>query len=111
MEALERIVNPSIGVLTNIGQAHQENFSNLSEKCSEKLRLFKNVNILVANTDVQPLASQIKEKGLEDRLFRWSTQDKSAQDYVVSSVKAQYIRPISGKTAFLAEASLALGNP
>jgi len=30
---------------------------------------------------------------------------------VVSSVKAQYIRPISGKTAFLAEASLALRNP
>lgn len=90
MEALERIVHPSIGVLTNIGQAHQENFSNLSEKCSEKLRLFKNVNILVANTDVQPLASQIKEKGLEDRLFRWSTQDKSAQVYVVSSVKAEH---------------------
>ena len=39
MEKLETIIRPTIGVLTNIGSAHDEGFSNTNEKIKEKLRL------------------------------------------------------------------------
>lgn len=41
MNALKRMIKPTIGILTNIGGAHQENFFSLQEKCMEKLTLLK----------------------------------------------------------------------
>lgn len=41
MAALERIIQPTIGVFTGLGQAHQQNFSSLEEKRQEKMQLFK----------------------------------------------------------------------
>ncbi|MEG1686131.1 MAG: Mur ligase family protein, partial [Bacteroides sp.] len=41
MRVLQSIIQPTIGILTNIGGAHQENFFSLQEKCMEKLSLFK----------------------------------------------------------------------
>ena len=37
MEKLEKVIQPSIGIFTNIGQAHDENFKNRKEKVDEKL--------------------------------------------------------------------------
>jgi len=42
MEKLERIIQPTIGVLTNIGEAHSEGFASLAQKETEKRILFKN---------------------------------------------------------------------
>ncbi len=39
MERLERIISPDVGVFTNLGTAHQENFESLEEKLKEKLFL------------------------------------------------------------------------
>ena len=36
MKALQSIIQPTIGVLTNIGTAHQENFTSLEEKAARK---------------------------------------------------------------------------
>ncbi len=47
MSALERIIQPTVGLITNIGDAHQENFTSLEEKCMEKLKLFQNAEVLV----------------------------------------------------------------
>jgi len=47
MEKLEPIIRPDIGILTNIGSAHDEGFANRKEKITEKLRLFKNVKLLI----------------------------------------------------------------
>lgn len=41
MEKLQKIIQPTIGVLTNIGEAHSEGFSSLHEKETEKKKLFK----------------------------------------------------------------------
>ena len=46
MESLAAIVQPTIGVITNIGEAHQENFASLEEKCREKLRLFHDAEVV-----------------------------------------------------------------
>ena len=40
MERLERIIRPTIGVITYIGHEHDENFSSLEQKRAEKMKLF-----------------------------------------------------------------------
>ena len=40
MERLQPIIAPTIGIITNIGEAHQENFLSSNQKCMEKLTLF-----------------------------------------------------------------------
>jgi len=47
MEKLEKIIKPTIGILTNIGSAHDEGFSKLEEKISEKLRLFEHAEVVI----------------------------------------------------------------
>ena len=46
MEALCDIIQPTIGVLTSLGAAHQENFRSLEEKCMEKMRLFEGAKVI-----------------------------------------------------------------
>ncbi|MBN2519481.1 MAG: UDP-N-acetylmuramoyl-tripeptide--D-alanyl-D-alanine ligase, partial [Bacteroidales bacterium] len=41
MEKLEKILKPTIGVFTNIGEAHQENFKSIKQKTEEKIKLFQ----------------------------------------------------------------------
>lgn len=41
MEALQRIIQPTIGVFTGLGPAHQENFQSMEQKEKEKMLLFK----------------------------------------------------------------------
>ena len=40
MERLERIIRPTIGVITYIGHEHDENFESLEQKREEKMKLF-----------------------------------------------------------------------
>jgi len=51
MAKLERIVKPTIGVMTNLGAAHQENFMSYGIKCAEKMQLFKDCKTLVLNSE------------------------------------------------------------
>ena len=47
MQALAAIVQPTIGILTNIGDAHNEGFESREQKIDEKLRLFENADLLI----------------------------------------------------------------
>jgi alanine racemase len=47
MQQLVPIIDPTIGIFTNIGAAHDEGFNNREEKKREKFRLFDNVNLLI----------------------------------------------------------------
>lgn len=40
MQALQQIIQPTIGIFTNIGSAHDEGFRSRKQKVTEKLRLF-----------------------------------------------------------------------
>ncbi len=57
MENLQRIIEPEIGIFTNIGDAHQENFESLEQKINEKLLLFKSCKQLIFSTDSELLAN------------------------------------------------------
>ncbi len=51
MQKLEKVIRPTIGIFTNIGEAHNEGFINMSQKVSEKMELFNHVELLVYNAD------------------------------------------------------------
>lgn len=74
MERLEKIIKPTTGIFTNIGQAHSENFSSQAEKTKEKLKLFKDVQALIYCKDYTEIHEAVKtDEELKDtQLLTWS---------------------------------------
>ncbi|MBQ8709933.1 MAG: bifunctional UDP-N-acetylmuramoyl-tripeptide:D-alanyl-D-alanine ligase/alanine racemase [Bacteroidaceae bacterium] len=65
MARLEHIVKPTIGVMTNLGAAHQENFMSFQIKCSEKMKLFRHCKTVIVNSKdpiVQSCADTLPEE-------------------------------------------------
>jgi alanine racemase len=77
MEKLEPIIHPTIGVFTNLGEAHQENFSGLKQKCEEKLLLFKNAGTLIYCSDNKLVEISIAQSGFKGKLFSWGKSEKA----------------------------------
>lgn len=75
MESLQHIIQPTIGVITNIGGAHQENFPSLQDKCMEKLQLFKNCDVIVYNGDNELISSCVSKSLFTSREIAWSMKD------------------------------------
>lgn len=82
MEALQKIIQPTIGVLTSLGAAHQENFSSIEEKCKEKLLLFKDTQALVYQMDDAIAAKCIEDFSYDGTLLGWSEKNKDAAFFV-----------------------------
>ena len=78
MEKLQKIINPTIGILTNIGSAHDEGFADIGEKIKEKLKLFTSVKVLILNKN-RTICAFINPK---IKQFNWSSDDKSADVFV-----------------------------
>lgn len=71
MLQLQQIIQPTIGVITNIGSAHNEGFRNNTQKLKEKLHLFKNSRVLIANGD-DPLIKEQADQ-LPIPVFYWGS--------------------------------------
>lgn len=87
MEALKPIIQPTIGVLTNIGGAHQENFTSLQDKCMEKLQLFKDCDVIVYNGDNELISSCVSKSLFTAREIAWSTKDNERPLFIESIQK------------------------
>ena len=61
MRRLTNIIQPTIGIFTSLGQAHQENFHSLEEKCREKLSLFDNCEVLIYPADNDTIFRVLKD--------------------------------------------------
>lgn len=59
MERLERIIRPDVVVFTSIGDAHQEHFLNLEQKCDEKMLLARRAGRIVYHSFYEPLGGMI----------------------------------------------------
>lgn len=88
MRALQNIIKPTIGILTNIGGAHQENFFSLQEKCMEKLALFKNCDVVIYNGDDEFINNCVGKSMLSAREIAWSRKDMERPLYI-SKVEKQ----------------------
>jgi alanine racemase len=92
MEKLEKIVRPTIGILANIGEAHNDGFLNLKHKTKEKLKLFTRVDKLIYSKDHAEVNQALAEinalKGVDAiQTFTWSQH--SDADVRVTSILQQ----------------------
>ncbi len=87
MDSLREMIQPTVGILTNIGGAHQENFLSVQDKCMEKLSLFKDCDVVIYNGD-DPLISQCVAKAiLTAREIAWSLEDDEKPLFIKSIKK------------------------
>lgn len=60
MAALESIIQPTLGIFTTIGTAHDEGFKTRKQKIAEKLRLFTHAETLVYSTDYADIDEEVR---------------------------------------------------
>ena len=84
MASLADIIQPTIGVLTSLGTAHQENFRSLEEKCMEKMQLFCNAKVLIYNSDDDIVSRCIRRFAFKGEKIGWSRDNQSAPLFISS---------------------------
>lgn len=87
MEYLQPIISPTIGVITSIGEAHQENFISMGQKCREKLQLFVDSDAIIYNGDDTLIADSVEASCLSHKAIIWSRTDTEAPLYIESIEK------------------------
>lgn len=87
MHNLKEIIKPTIGVFTNIGQAHGKNFDNVNNKIEEKIKLFSDVETLIYCLDYKDIDKKAKELGVN--VITWSREDENADVYISSIEKKE----------------------
>mgnify|MGYP000860862975 CR=1 FL=1 len=101
MHNLAEIIKPTIGILTNLGDAHQENFKSKREKLLEKLQLFVSCDKVVFCKDHELVCETIHQIIPKGKTIGWSFSDRSA-DLFLSKADIGYSTEITttfeGKT-------------
>jgi len=99
MSRLEKIISPELGIFTNIGDAHQENFHSLQQKVQEKLQLFKRSKLLIYNADSELINQEVKRFSETHSVknIAWSFTNEKADIYF-SVLTKNGISEISAKT-------------
>lgn len=87
MTRLQKIIQPTIGVFTNIGDAHQENFKNLKQKCLEKLELFVNCDVIICEEGNKLLDECLEATCLSQKSFTWSYNNRSTSPLLILKVE------------------------
>ena len=88
MQKLEKIIRPTIGVFTNVGEAHSEGFLNIKHKTKEKLTLFSKCDVLIYSKDYPDINQSLGEiNSFRDepvKVMSWSMSGEA--DVQVTSV-------------------------
>ena len=82
MQSLHDIIQPTIGVLTSLGAAHQKNFRSMDEKCMEKLQLFHGAKVVAYDSDNDTISRCIRRSGYKGEKIGWSRENQSAPLYI-----------------------------
>lgn len=86
MELLEKIIQPTIGIFTNIGTAHDENFKTGKDKIREKIKLFKHVERLIYCADHTAVYEAVEKEKIP--ALSWGYSEKS--DFKISKSGQSY---------------------
>jgi alanine racemase len=84
MQQLQKIIEPTIGVFTNIGEAHAEGFLNIRQKINEKLKLFIHSDLLIYGSDdpdvndAVPMFANNVRPANTFQLFSWGKNAEAA---------------------------------
>ena len=84
MKNLAKTIAPTIGIFTNIGDAHNAGFSSITQKIKEKLRLFKDCETLIYRSD-DPRLNKLIKQYFKGKIHTWSTSSKA--DWQIISIE------------------------
>lgn len=87
MARLEKVIQPSLGIFTNVGTAHDEGFSGREEKIKEKLTLFGHVSTLIYCADHKEIDKAIKQSGIP--AISWGFQPGA--DYHIAQAEHKHL--------------------
>lgn len=90
MEYLQPIIAPTVGIITNIGEAHQENFISTNQKCMEKLSLFTDCEAIIYDGDDMFISDCIESACLSHKAIAWSRKDSDAPLFIESIDKKEH---------------------
>jgi len=83
MTHLQQIIQPTMGVLTNIGKAHDEGFINTTSKFTEKLQLFEHCDVLIGRgKDFSAQQAAVDDSSEGWNTITWGYSHEN--DYVVA---------------------------
>ncbi len=79
MERLEEMIQPQVGILTNIGAAHSENFTSDEQKLDEKLKLFRRSEAIIYHADNPLIAKYVTKRFGKnpERLRGWRADEQT----------------------------------
>jgi Alr-MurF fusion protein len=80
MANLAQIIQPNIGVFTNLGTAHSAGFTDNFAKAMEKLDLFTDCEVLIYSRDYPQLERAVQAKFPNKRKFTWTTKEDVEAD-------------------------------
>jgi alanine racemase len=92
MSRLEQMIHPEMGLFTNIGQAHQENFSTEDEKLQEKLNLFENAQSICYCSDHLIVDQAILARFPQKKLVTWGRNAGATLQIVTTVTEEAGIR-------------------
>ena len=87
MKRLEKMLQPNLGIFTNIGTAHEEGFESMGQKLEEKAKLFENCQLIIYRKEHIKVHQFLIGHFSEDRLVAWS--DYPGAEYTFSVKKEQ----------------------
>ncbi|AZB27556.1 bifunctional UDP-N-acetylmuramoyl-tripeptide:D-alanyl-D-alanine ligase/alanine racemase [Chryseobacterium bernardetii] len=90
MEKLEHLFHPQIGLLTHIGTAHAANFSSEEELIDEKIKLFKDSEVIIYNGDHSLVDEKIKKLYSDKKLISYGFK-KENQVFIKKNIKNENI--------------------
>jgi len=96
MQNLEKMISPHIGIFTNIGEAHQENFNSVKEKVVEKLKLFEHSESLIYCSNNKLIAEEVLKLPAQQNRISWGRSIDS--DYIITeSIEKSIFLNVEGK--------------
>jgi alanine racemase len=87
MQRLNDIIKPSIGLITNIGDAHQAYFSSIEEKIEEKIKLFEGCQTIIYCSEDKQISKAIKAKYPLTELISWGEEQEDT--FFISKVETK----------------------
>lgn len=92
MQSLQRIIQPTIGVFTCLGSAHQENFDSMRQKCMEKLILFRDARAIIYPADDKLVADCVEHADFQGELIPWHhTGDALSDNREIVATVCRYL--------------------
>jgi Alr-MurF fusion protein len=77
MERLRDMIQPTLGLFTNLGSAHQEQFPSMEMKLAEKLRLFRHVDLVFYGRDNELVHDQMTATYPQKEFLTWGRHPES----------------------------------